>query len=206
MKTPSFLKTFNKKCTNTEKIFLGLLFVCLGILFTKLFLFNTLTPLLFLHTITLSIVFVILFFLAYYDYIKTEIHNFVSLSLLLFLLGINLVLPLAGKMEQGVFITDSFHYVPYNNLIAALILGILFTLIVVISKEKAMGQGDIRIAIIVGLIIGSVNLLPWSYITIFSALLFGSILAIKARKIKGLKIPFAPFMVLGCLVVILWNL
>lgn len=96
-----------------------------------------------------------------------------------------------------------FVYNPYNNLLGALTLGSIFQLAVLISKEKALGQGDVRIGIITGLLIGINNLIPWSYITIFTALIYGFILAYKKKKFKGLRIPFVPFMVLGIVVLIL---
>lgn len=89
---------------------------------------------------------------------------------------------------------------------STLILGTLFQLIVLISKEKALGQGDVRIAIIVGLLIGLNNLIYWAYITVFSALIYGLIVAYKKRKFKGLRIPFVPFMTLGCMIVLLFNI
>lgn len=88
-------------------------------------------------------------------------------------------------------------------MIGAIVLGSIFQLIVLISKEKALGQGDVRIALITGLLIGMSNLLEWGYITIFSALIYGLILAFKKKKFKNLKIPLLPFMVLGILSVLL---
>lgn len=85
----------------------------------------------------------------------------------------------------------------------AIILGTLFQLIVLLSKEKALGQGDVRIALITGLSIGVSNLILWSYITVFSSLIYGIYIAIQKKKFRGLKIPFVPFMVLGVIVTLL---
>jgi prepilin signal peptidase PulO-like enzyme (type II secretory pathway) len=69
-----------------------------------------------------------------------------------------------------------------------------------------MGAGDIRIAIIVGLLIGQGNAILWLYITIFSALFYGLILGYKKKKFKKLKIPFAPFMILGTVLSLLLDM
>ena len=91
-------------------------------------------------------------------------------------------------------------------MLGALILGSIFQLIVLMSKEKALGQGDVRVAIITGLLIGYTNILTWLYITIFTALIYGLILAYKKKKFKDLRIPFVPFMALGNILILLLAL
>lgn len=93
-------------------------------------------------------------------------------------------------------------YIPFENLLAALILGSVSQLIVMVTKERALGQGDVRIGIIVGLIIGISNIIVWLYITVFSALVYSLYIGIKRGKFKGLKIPFVPFMILGVLIIL----
>jgi leader peptidase (prepilin peptidase)/N-methyltransferase len=135
-----------------------------------------------------------------------EIVNWVSLALIFFLLAINLFLYFSGEPEIGLVVSEKFSYIPYDNFLLALILAVIFLLIVLISKERAMGAGDIRIAIIVGLLIGQGNAILWLYITIFSALFYGLILGYKKKKFKKLKIPFAPFMILGAILSLLIDM
>lgn len=104
---------------------------------------------------------------------------------------------------MGIEIVNGYTYLPLLNFYAAIILGSIFLLIVLISKEKALGQGDVRIAIIVGLLIGYNNILVWVYITVFSALFYSLIVLKEKKKIKGTHIPFVPFMILGVLIVLL---
>jgi len=134
-----------------------------------------------------------------------EVHSTLSLALMLLLFASNLSLFLVLGSEEGIKI-NNWVYIPYQNFLSTLILGSLFQLTVLLSKEKALGQGDVRIAIIVGLLIGYNNIIYWSYITVFSALFYGLIIAYKKKKFKGLKIPFVPFMVLGTMIVILINI
>lgn len=154
----------------------------------------------------LVILFLTLAFLAYYDIKKMEVHNTVSFILMAILLIVNIVLFFVFKNNLDIKIIRDWIYNPYENMIGALILGSIFQLIVLLSKEKALGQGDVRIAIISGLLIGHTNLIYWGYITIFGALIYGLIAAYKKKKFKGLRIPFVPFMVLGTITLILLTL
>jgi leader peptidase (prepilin peptidase)/N-methyltransferase len=122
------------------------------------------------------------------------------------LLSLNTLLFLLKGSNTEILIFNQWSFSPYQNMLSTLILGSIFQLIVLISKEKALGQGDVRIAIITGLLIGFNNLIYWAYIAVFSALIYGLLIASKRKKFKNLKIPFVPFMVLGIITLILINL
>lgn len=140
--------------------------------------------------LTLSIIFGVLGYIAYKDFKTMEVDNITSLILMLSLIVITVIL----------FFIPSYKEWAFQKLLGAIILGSVFQLIVLVTKEKGLGQGDVRLAIISGVLVGMDNLVPWLYITIFSALIYGLVLAKKKKKFKGLKIPFVPFMVLGVVV------
>ena len=196
---------FKTKCNTTEKVFIFLLTLSLLFLAYKVFCEQITIQNVFIFLL-LTGLFLVLTFLAYFDFKKMEVHNTTSLYLLISLAILNILLYLIFKDSTGIRVIGEWVYNPYNNMIGAIVLGSIFQLIVLISKEKALGQGDVRIALITGLLIGMSNLLEWGYITIFSALIYGLILAFKKKKFKNLKIPFVPFMVLGSMVVILLSL
>jgi len=196
---------FKTKCSITEKVFLSILGILLLILTFKFFFLSNFTLQNLLFYIVIVAIFLALTFLAYFDFKKMEVHSTLSLALMLLLFASNLSLFLVLGSEEGIKI-NNWVYIPYQNFLSTLILGSLFQLTVLLSKEKALGQGDVRIAIIVGLLIGYNNIIYWSYITVFSALFYGLIIAYKKKKFKGLKIPFVPFMVLGTMIVILINI
>lgn len=196
---------FKTKCNTTEKVFIFLLTLSLLFLAYKVFCEQITIQNVFIFLL-LTGLFLVLTFLAYFDFKKMEVHNTTSLYLLISLAILNILLYLIFKDSTGIRVIGEWVYNPYNNMIGAIVLGSTFQLIVLISKEKALGQGDVRIALITGLLIGMSNLLEWGYITIFTALIYGLILAYKKKKFKGLKIPFVPFMVLGSMVVILLSL
>lgn len=145
----------------------------------------------------------VLICLAKYDFKHMEVHNISSMVLLLSLFLFNIFIFLIFGADFEYEIGKNFIFSPYNNFLGALLLGSIFQLIVLVSKEKALGQGDVRIALITGLLIGYSNLLLWSYITLFSSILYALYIGKKEGKLKGLRIPFVPFMILGILLVIL---
>lgn len=185
-------------------IFLYLLFLC--VVFYKGFYFFDFSLFPILEIILLIVISGGLFYLAYFDFIKMEVHNLLSLLLMVLVLLINIVLYRIYGLDSSIVLFGGYLFNPLSNLLGAVILGGIFQLIVLVSKEKALGQGDVRIAIIVGLLIGQGNLMVWLYITIFTALFYGLIVARERKKIKGLHIPFVPFMILGVLLIFLWSI
>jgi len=92
-----------------------------------------------------------------------------------------------------------------NSLYGALALGGFFGLLVLVSKEKWMGTGDIGLGAVIGLIAGW----PLVLVAAFLAFSIGSIVGIsfmigKAKKFKD-KLPFAPFLILGLWLTLFWG-
>lgn len=200
------LQILKTKCETAEKIFIGFLGISLLLLINNAFFSTNTTTITILFYFILSIAFLILTYISYVDFKTMEIDSWISLSVLLTLLLINLSIYIFFGPEISLIINEKYSYIPYDNLVLAIILGIIFFIIVLISKEEALGAEDIRVAIIVGLLIGKSNAIPWFYITVLSALVYGVILGNKKNKFKGLKIPFAPFMILGAIVSLLVDM
>lgn len=199
-------KIFNRKCSLLESIFVFILAISLTFITIRLFYYSSLSILLVIEYLALIGIITILIFLAYYDIRYMEVQGNVSFALLAFLLILNFLLYTFLGSDGVISIGDNWQYSPYQNFISTITLGAIFLLIFLLSRKKGLGDGDIRMSIVIGLLIGFQNILLWSYITVFSALLYGLILVFKKRKIKGLKIPFVPFMVLGCITIILLSL
>jgi len=74
------------------------------------------------------------------------------------------------------------------------------TLLVIFSRGKWMGEGDIGIGLIAGLVIGFPNILINYILAFFIGSIYGILMvAIKYKKMKD-PIPFAPFMVIGIII------
>jgi len=98
-----------------------------------------------------------------------------------------------------------------NFLLAVLIGSGFFLLIFLVSKGRWMGFGDVKLAVLMGFLLGVPNIL----LALFLAFLFGAIIGVilivfpisGAGEKKNLKseIPFGPFLISGTLLAILWG-
>lgn len=189
------------KCNTTEKIFISFLGISILSLYVKVLLYSNFSILNIGVFLIGTIIFSSLVFLAYIDLKIMEVHNLTSLILFFFLSVLNIVLFL---IKRDITLTNGWQYIAYNNIFAALILGSLSQLIVLISKEKALGQGDVRMLLIAGLLVGKTNLMIWGYLTVFSALAYGVVIGLRKKKFKNVKIPLLPFIVLSIIITLLF--
>ena len=88
---------------------------------------------------------------------------------------------------------------------AALIFG-LFWVLYQVSGGKWIGGGDVKLAVLLGLLVGTpLNAL----LVVFLASLFGTIGSIPAmlrnKRSLGLQIPFGPYLLLATFVIVLWG-
>lgn len=100
-----------------------------------------------------------------------------------------------------------------NYLWAVLITAGLFLFIFLASRGKWMGFGDVKLAVLLGLLLGFPNIL----VGLFLSFLFGAIIGVALMLLSpstssgqakiGLKseIPFAPFLIAGTFAAMLWG-
>ena len=92
----------------------------------------------------------------------------------------------------------------YSFLISGLGAGGFFFLIWAVSKGKWLGFGDVKLAFLMGLLLG-VNVI----VALFFAFIIGAIvgLGLMALGKKGLKsqVPFGPFLVAGTFIALFWG-
>ena len=189
------------KCNTTEKIFISFLGISILSLYVKVLLYSNFSILNIGVFLIGTIIFSSLVFLAYIDLKIMEVHNLTSLILFFFLSVLNIVLFLT---KRDITLANGWQYIAYDNIFAALILGSISQLIVLISKEKALGQGDVRMLLIAGLLVGKTNLMIWGYLIVFSALAYGVVIGIRKKKFKNVKIPLLPFIVLSIIITLLF--
>jgi len=88
---------------------------------------------------------------------------------------------------------------------SGLIVAFLIWLIYFISKEKAMGLGDVYLSAIIGFLLGWQAGFLALYIGFVTGATFGLLLIIlKNKKLKS-KIAFGPFLVIGTIVMLFWG-
>ncbi len=116
-----------------------------------------------------------------------------------------------GSMTQSSFVGSyaqtfgSLGGVWMNHILAAALAGVLFALIIGITRGKGMGMGDLKLVVPLGLIFG------WPDILIIIALSFvvGALYGVCAMTLgkKNLKsaVPFGPFLALASAIVFFWG-
>ena len=85
----------------------------------------------------------------------------------------------------------------YENIIVGLCLTAAAATLVYLTKEKAMGKADVYFLGIMGFMNGYHRTVNGVYVAIFTALLFGIMVAYRKKSIRNVRIPFIPFIALG---------
>lgn len=92
-----------------------------------------------------------------------------------------------------------------DNVLAAFGAALFFLFIVLVTFGRGMGQGDIVLVFLIGIVLG----IKATFLAIFLAFLSGAIvsvlLIILGRKRFGNTIPFGPFLVLGFIISLFWS-
>lgn len=92
-----------------------------------------------------------------------------------------------------------------NYILAALIASGFFFVIFAFSGGKWMGFGDVKLAILMGLLLGLPNVLAALFLAFFFGAIIGVILIVfKEKKVKS-EIPFGPFLITGTILAVLWG-
>lgn len=139
---------------------------------------------------------VVLVALTVYDLKWMLLPN--SFVLVLTLLSIFLVLLSAYSQRNWVVIIDSIG--------GAVVLFGIFWCLFQVSKGTWIGGGDVKLAVPLGLIVGSPLL---AFLVLFGASILGSIIAIPLLILKRAKVktqlPFGPFLILATFLVFFWG-
>lgn len=118
-------------------------------------------------------------------------------------IGVSLLAGLVKWFQSGCFFTLACDI--YLTILATLVGGGFFLVLVTISREKWMGWGDVKLGFFLGLFLGWPNIL----VAMFLAFLLGSIIGVLLivvgeKKLKS-QMPFGPFLVIGAFVALFWG-
>jgi prepilin signal peptidase PulO-like enzyme (type II secretory pathway) len=178
-----------------SELFLFLLF---GLLFYKFTVSGD-----FILLISNSLFFVILYIVSMYDILKGIVPNFVTFPAIALILLV--------RISQFVLFDYSLSAL-FDYLLAGVIYFSFFVLVNFLStrglfpglseRRQGFGWGDAKFSVIIGMVMGiDFTYLSW-WIAVFAGAIWGAILLIRKRE-KNIKMPFAPFMSLGVISVIL---
>ena len=93
----------------------------------------------------------------------------------------------------------------FSFLIAVIAASGFFLAIFLVSGGKWMGFGDVKLAILLGLILGWPNILIGLFLSFFFGAIIGVAMMILRKKSIKSEIPFGPFLITGTLVALFWS-
>lgn len=93
----------------------------------------------------------------------------------------------------------------FGGILMALILGGFFYFLIILTKGKGMGGGDVKLAALMGIMLGFPQALLAVMLGFISGAIFSLGLIFSGKKHFGQSIAFGPFLVIGSLVTIFWG-
>lgn len=139
--------------------------------------------------------------------------NILNLALFVIMLSI-LVIDLEHQIIPDIFIQvgivialivygDSSFI--FERILAGFLSSLILLFLHLITKGKGMGLGDVKFALLAGMIVGINHFLVWLFIAFLTGGLVGSILILlRIAKLKD-KIAFGPFLIVSIPLSILWG-
>lgn len=92
-----------------------------------------------------------------------------------------------------------------NFLLSAFFAWFLFWCLWFFSKGKAMGDGDMYIGLVMGLVLGFPRIIVALYAAFLTGAIVGVILILRRKKTLRSHIPFGPFLIWGLVVGLVWG-
>lgn len=92
-----------------------------------------------------------------------------------------------------------------SAILASLIMAGFFLALIVITKGRGMGGGDLKLGALIGIVLGSPNFIVALVGAFISGTVYALVLILFKKKSFGETIPFGPFLVLGSLAALYWG-
>ena len=90
-------------------------------------------------------------------------------------------------------------------ILSAILASGFFLIIVLFSRGQSMGVGDIKLAFLMGLILGWPNILVALFFAFFTGAIIGVGLIFLRQKTLKSEVPFAPFLITGTFFALFWG-
>lgn len=91
------------------------------------------------------------------------------------------------------------------SIVMAVLIGGFFLSLIILTKGKGMGGGDVKLGAFIGLMLGFPNALLALVLSFTLGAVFSLILILTGRKHFGQTIAFGPFLVIGALIALFWG-
>ena len=142
-----------------------------------------------LITISCFLVIIFVYDLKHYIIPDKVVYPAIGITLIYHLLRLNLE---PERFSLGVFW-------------AAFGAAAFFGTIVLISRGRWIGVGDVKLAFLMGLILGFPNILVALFLAVLLGAIMGIGLIISGKKTLRSEVPFGPFLVTGTFVALFWG-
>lgn len=91
------------------------------------------------------------------------------------------------------------------GILMGLVIGGFFLSLIIVTRGKGMGGGDVKLGAFMGIMLGFPNALFALILSFLTGAIFSVGLIILGKKHFGQTIPFGPFLVLGSLIMLFWG-
>lgn len=95
--------------------------------------------------------------------------------------------------------------VPVLAVITGLAISLIFVMLIVITKGKGMGWGDVKFVLFIGIALGFPNGIIAIFLAFLAGAIFSVVLLALGKKHFGQTIPFGPFLSFGTYIALLWG-
>ena len=92
-----------------------------------------------------------------------------------------------------------------GGILTGLGIGGFFLALIIVTKGRGMGGGDVKLGAFMGLILGFPNGVLATILGFLTGAVVALVLIVSGRKKFGENIPFGPFLVLGSLITLFWG-
>lgn len=116
-----------------------------------------------------------------------------------------ILLPLIGLFLIKIFFPLTTYYLLLNTLFSAVGSALFLFVIHLITKGRGMGFGDVKLAFLMGLVLGYPKVIVAFYFAFLTGALVGVTLIVLRKAKFGQKIAFGPFLAAGTFVAYLWG-
>ena len=93
----------------------------------------------------------------------------------------------------------------YMGILMAMLIGGFFLSLIILTRGKGMGGGDVKLGAFMGLMLGFPQALFALVLAFLTGAVFSIGLLLLGKKKFGQTIPFGPFLVVGSLIILFWG-
>lgn len=93
----------------------------------------------------------------------------------------------------------------FVHLASGFVAGLFLLLINLTTRGKGMGLGDVKLAALVGAILGGLSSVVWLFLSFLTGAVTGIILILVGRARLSQKIAFGPFLILSFFIALIWG-